>query len=405
MSIFDNAWVAPPDPILGVTDLFKADHRPVKANLGVGIYQDEAGNLPLLECVRRAEQELAAKPSPRPYLPIDGGVAYTELTRDLVLGGFQEGIDIRSAITVQTLGGSGAVKVGGDLLYSLGARQVLVSDPTWDNHLPILGGCGLSLGRYRYFDDALHGVNFDAMLTDISAADPGTVIVLHACCHNPTGFDLTHDQWAQLIDVLEEDELIAFVDMAYQGFAVGIDADAWPVREIARRRLPLLCANSFSKTFGLYGERVGGLTIVADNLDQALALRSQAKLRVRANYSNPPTHGQAIVSMVLYSDELRALWVQEVDAMRERIHEMRAGLVAGLRDAGLDGDFSYVLQQQGMFSYLGLTPAQMIRLREEFAVYGVESGRLCVTGLNTANLGWVCQAIATVMGTQEGVAK
>ena len=388
--------MAPPDPILGVTDAFKADQRAVKANLGVGIYQDAEGHLALLDSVRDAEELIASHLAPRPYLSIDGNPDYDALTARLVLGDDHPALLNGTAVTVQTLGGSGALKVGGDLLVSLGAKTILMSDPTWDNHTPLLRGCGLQVGQYPYYDPATRGIDFDAMMGAVGQAAPGTVILLHACCHNPTGADLTREQWAQVIDALEAGGLIPFVDMAYQGFADGIEDDAWPVREIARRGLPLLCANSFSKTFGLYGERVGGLTIIARDPDEAARVRSQAKLRVRANYSNPPTHGAAIVAIVLGDAARRAHWQSEVDAMRERIKTMRQALVDELRAAGVDDDLSYITRQRGMFSYMGLSQRQMIQLREQFGVYGVESGRLCVAALNTNNVSMVAQAIASV---------
>jgi len=394
MSYFSGATMAPPDPILGVTDAFKDDPRQIKVNLGVGMYQDNDGKLPLMESVRAAEELIAGHLAPRPYLSIDGNPAYDSLTGALVLG--EAALD-GTSVTVQTLGGSGALKVGGDLLVSLGATTVLLSSPTWDNHMPILRACGLTIGQYRYYDPVRKGIDFGGMLEDIGAAAPGTVILLHACCHNPTGYDLTRHQWAQVIGVIADRGLTPFIDMAYQGFATSVEDDAWPVREMARMGLPLLCANSFSKTFGLYGERVGGLSLIARDAIEAAQVRSQAKLRVRANYSNPPTHGAAIVATVLGDATRRAQWVSEVDAMRERIKTMRIGLVRGLVQAGVKEDMSFIMDQHGMFSYMGLSPEQMVRLREQFAVYGVESGRLCVAALNPSNLGIVTSAIAAVM--------
>ena len=398
MSIFSGATLAPPDPILGVTDAFKDDPRQLKVNLGVGMYQDSDGRLPLMESVRAAEELIASHLAPRPYLSIDGNPAYDSLTAALVLGDAHPSVLDGTAVTVQTLGGSGALKVGGDLLVNLGATNVLLSSPTWDNHTPILRTCGLSVGQYRYYDPARKGINFAGMLDDLSAAAPGTVILLHACCHNPTGYDLTCEQWGEVIGVIADHGLTPFIDMAYQGFAHGVEDDAWPVREMARLGMPLLCANSFSKTFGLYGERVGGLTLIARDAAEAARVRSQAKLRVRANYSNPPTHGAAIVATVLGDAARRAQWQTEVDAMRERIKTMRTGLVDALVAAGVTEDMSFIMDQNGMFSYMGLSQEQMVRLRTEFAVYGVESGRLCVAALNPSNLETVARAIAAVMG-------
>jgi len=397
MTLFTDLAMAPADPILGVTDLFKADTRADKANLGVGVYQDSSGKLPLMECVRQAEARLTANPQPYNYLPIDGNADYDALVGRLVLGPDHPVVVAGRVVTVQTLGGSGALKVGGDFLRGLGVTTVLLSDPTWDNHAAIFGGCGLNLGRYRYYDEANRRIDVDGMLDDLRAAEPGTVVVLHGCCHNPTGYDLTVDQWNQVLDVVSAGRLTPFIDMAYQGLAVDPDADAYAIREAARRGLPALCANSFSKIFGLYGERVGGLTLVTASADEAKRVRSQVKLKVRANYSNPPTHGSAIVNAILSDAALRAEWAQEVSAMRDRIRLMRQKLADGLRAEGVTQDVSYITAQRGMFSYSGLTKAQMVRLREEFGVYGVENGRLCVAALNDNNIVHVSHAMATVM--------
>ncbi|MCL2782725.1 MAG: aspartate/tyrosine/aromatic aminotransferase, partial [Propionibacteriaceae bacterium] len=385
------------DPILGVTDAFKADPRPTKVNLGVGIYQDDTGKLPLMQSVALAEARIAAHPVPRPYLSIDGNPDYDALTAQLVLGADSPALTTGASITVQTLGGSGALKVGGDFLRSLGATDVLVSDPTWDNHRPILTGAGLRVGTYRYYDAAARAVDFEGMVDDLRIAPPGTVVLLHGCCHNPTGYDLTPIEWMKVLDVVTVGQLIPFVDMAYQGFADGIDQDALAIRSIARRGLTGLCSNSFSKTFGLYGERVGGLTLITASADEAARVRSQVKLKVRANYSNPPTHGEAIVNTILADDELRAIWVDEVAGMRDRIKAMRAALVDGLKAQGITDDLSFITNQRGMFSYMGLGRPQMVRLREEFGVYGVESGRLCVAALNPSNVEYVAKCVAAVM--------
>ena len=397
MSIFTDVALAPADPILGVTDAFKADPRPAKVNLGVGIYQGDDGKLPLLESVRQAEDRIAAHPVPRPYLSIDGNPEYDALTGQLVLGADHPALAAGAAVTVQTLGGSGALKVGGDFLCGLGATTILLSDPSWDNHAPIFAGCGFQVGAYRYYDAARRAIDFDGLVADLAAAAPGTVVLLHGCCHNPTGYDLTGEQWAQVLDIVAAGKLIPFFDLAYQGFAVDIETDAGAVREAARRGLPLLCANSFSKIFGLYGERVGGLTLITSGADEAQRVRSQVKLKVRANYSNPPTHGEAVVGTILTDDALRAQWVQEVAGMRDRIKTMRQGLADGLRAAGVESDVSYITAQRGMFSYSGLSHAQMARLRDEFAVYGIDNGRLCVAALNPGNIDYVARAMAAVM--------
>ena len=398
MTLFTDLALAPADPILGMTDLFLADPRAQKANLGVGVYQDESGKLPLMQSVRQASDILAADPKPYNYLPIDGDAAYDAAVVKQVLGADHPAVTGGLAVSVQTLGGSGALKVGGDFLHGIGATTVLLSDPSWDNHAAILGGAGLKVGYYRYYDAANRCVDFGGMLDDLRAAEPGTVVVLHGCCHNPTGYDLTRDQWDQVLDVVEDKRLVPFIDMAYQGLAESPEKDAYAIREAARRGLPAFCANSFSKVFGLYGERVGGLTLITASPDEAKRVRSQVKLRVRANYSSPPTHGAAIVHTILASAELTSLWSDEVATMRDRIKAMRAGLADGLRAAGVSADVSYITTQRGMFSYSGLTRDQMLRLREEFGVYGVENGRLCMAALNHANLPLVINAIATVMG-------
>jgi len=398
MTLFTDLALAPADPILGMTDLFLSDTRTQKANLGVGVYQDESGKLPLMESVRRASDIIAANPKPYNYLPIDGDAAYDAAVVKQVLGADHPAVTGGLAVSVQTLGGSGALKVGGDFLHAIGATALLLSDPSWDNHAAILGGAGLAVGYYRYYDAANRCVDFTGMIDDLRAAAPGTVVVLHGCCHNPTGYDLTRDQWGQVLDVVEAGQLIPFIDMAYQGLAESPEADAYAIREAARRGLPALCANSFSKVFGLYGERVGGLTLIAASPDEAKRVRSQVKLRVRANYSSPPTHGAVVVATILADDELTSLWSGEVAAMRDRIKAMRVALADGLRAAGVAEDVSYITTQRGMFSYSGLTKEQMVRLREEFGVYGVENGRLCIAALNAANLPLVIKGMAAVMG-------
>jgi len=397
MTLFSDLALAPADPILGMTDLFLADTRADKANLGVGVYQDESGKLPLMEAVRQALDVMAVNPKPYNYLPIDGDATYDGAVAKMVLGPDHPAVTGGLAVSVQTLGGSGALKVGGDFLHAIGATTVLLSDPSWDNHAAILGGAGLKVGYYHYYDPTHRCVDFDGMLDDLRVAEPGTVVLLHGCCHNPTGYDLTRDQWDKVLDVVAAGKLIPFVDMAYQGLAESPDADAYAIREAARRGLLTLCANSFSKIFGLYGERVGGLTMIAASPDEAKRVRSQVKLSVRANYSSPPTHGSAIVNTVLASDELTSLWAGEVAVMRDRIKAMREGLADGLRAAGVTDDLSYITTQRGMFSYSGLTKQQMVRLREEFAVYGVENGRLCMAALNHTNLPVVIKGIAAVM--------
>jgi len=397
MSLYARVTAAPPDPILGIPDLVKADTHERKANLGVGVYQDATGKLPLLDCVRQAEQRLAADPRPRGYLPMDGDPTFNALTQALVFGADNPEVASGRIVTAQALAGTGALKLGATFLfgYDPGAT-VLYSDPTWDNHETIFSGAGLKTGTYRYYDAARRGVDFDGLMEDLERAARGTVVVLHDCCHNPTGYDLTDEQWPQVLDLVGSRGLIAFLDMAYQGFAVSEDDDPYPVRLAASMGIDFLCANSYSKTFGLYGERIGALSVSCADAEEAERVRSRLKLAARATYSNPPTHGMAIVSTVLGDPELRALWADELVAMRERIKAMRAALVEALHAAGVDDDLSFITSQRGMFSYSGLSAAQMATLRADWGVYGVDNGRLCMAALNEGNLDYVSAALAAV---------
>ena len=391
--VFASIPLAPPDPIMGVTEAFNADPFPDKANLGVGVYLDESGKVPLLACVREAEQRLAQDPKPHGYLPIDGLAAYDADVKALVLG---EDPQLRDrSLTVQGLGGTGALRVGAEFLRkTAGLTKALISTPSWENHEALFTRTGFEVGQYRYYTPA--GVDVDGMLEDLRAAAPGTVVVLHACCHNPTGYDLAPDDWERVIDVVAEGGLVPFVDLAYQGFAQGIAEDGAVVGRFASRGQPFLVANSFSKSFSLYGERVGGLTVVAASPDEAKRLLSQVKICVRTLYSNPPTHGAQIVATVLGDPRLRAAWADELGGMRDRIKQLRSLLAAGLAAAGVSRDMSFVERQVGMFSYTGLSAAQMRRLREEFSVYGTDAGRICVAALNQRNVDRVCAAIAAV---------
>ena len=392
-SIFARVPQAPSDPILGLTEQFLADPNPAKVNLGVGVYLDENGQVPLLDCVRQAEQRVSADPRPYNYLPIDGLPAYTSEVKALVLGD-RDGLAARS-VTIQTLGGTGALRVGAEFLkFADGvSRRVLISTPSWENHEALFSRSGFEIGRYRYYTPA--GVDVDGMVEDLRAAEPGTIVVLHACCHNPTGFDLTAGQWERVAQAVAAGGLIPFVDLAYQGLASGFDADRTAVDVFAGLDVPLLVANSFSKSFSLYGERVGGLTAVAASADEAARILSQLKVCVRTLYSNPPTHGARLVATVLADSRLRATWEAEVGGMRRRIKKIRAALADRLTLAGLPG-WDFVERQAGMFSYTGLSPAQMHRLREEFSVYGTDAGRICVAAINDGNLGRVCEAIMAV---------
>jgi aromatic-amino-acid transaminase len=390
--------MAPRDPILGLTEAFNADLNPRKVNLGVGVYYDDGGKVPLLECVRRAESMLLAQAAPRAYLPIDGLPAYDRAVRELVFGADCPALKEGRIVTVQTLGGTGGLKVGADLLRRIAPRaDVWISDPTWENHRGLFENAGFTVGTYPYYDDKTHGLKFEGMLASLRALPAGSIVLLHACCHNPTGVDLSTDQWKRVLDEVVSRGLTPFLDFAYQGFAEGIEADGAAVRSFARAGIPLLVSSSFSKSLSLYGERVGSLSVVAQSADEAERVLSQLKRLVRTNYSNPPTHGGRVAATVLTTPELRSLWEQELGRMRERIREMRRELVKKLRDRVPAADFSFIERQRGMFSYSGLSREQVVRLREEFAVYAIESGRICVAALNSKNIDYCADGIARVL--------
>ena len=396
MSILASVPLAPRDPILGLTEQFAADPRPGKVNLGVGVYLDENGKVPLLECVRIAEQELAVAPAPRGYLPIDGLAAYNVAVRELIFGAGSEPVTSGRVVTIEALGGTGALKIGAEFLkVASDQRRLLISDPSWENHQALFSRAGFEVGTYRYYDPERRGIDIDGMLADLAAAAPGTVVVLHACCHNPTGYDLTPEQWEQVAQVVAERGLVPFLDLAYQGFATDVEADAAVPRRFATLGVPVLVASSFSKSFSLYGERVGGLNIVTADAEEAARVLSQVKVAVRTTYSNPPTHGAALVTRVLGDPALREQWDAELGAMRDRIKAMRQALREGLEAEGIT-DMGFVTEQVGMFSYCGLSAAQMQELRESHGVYGTDAGRICVAALNPANVGVVAKAIAAV---------
>jgi aromatic-amino-acid transaminase len=396
-SLLATVEMAPKDPILGVTESFNADPNPRKVNLGVGVYTDEAGKVPLLECVREAQKLLEAKGAPHPYLPIDGIPAYDKAVRDLVFGADSRLIQDGRALTVQALGGTGSLKVGADFLRRfLPSSQVWISDPSWENHRALFEGAGFAVNAYPYYDEGTHGVDFAAMSASLRQAPAGSVIVLHACCHNPTGADLTPAQWGEVIEVVRARGHIPFLDIAYQGFADGIAADGAIVGRFAATPGPLFVASSYSKSFSLYGERVGALSVTAANADEAARLLSQIKRVVRANYSNPPSFGAHVVTTVLTTPPLRAQWERELEGMRTRILTNRHALVEGLSRRLPNRDFSFMLRQRGMFSYSGLSAAQVQRLRDEFSVYAVSTGRICVAALNGGNLDYVVDAVAKV---------
>jgi aromatic-amino-acid transaminase len=397
-SFLAGVEMAPRDPILGVTETFNADTNPRKVNLGVGVYYDDNGKVPLLECVRRAEQKLAATALPRNYLPIDGLQAYDRGVQELVFGASSAALREQRVVTVQTLGGTGALKVGADLLRRLnGSAQIWISDPSWENHQALFDYAGFKVQTYPYYDPATHGVRFDAMMDTLRKLPAGAIAVLHACCHNPTGVDLAPDQWEQIIKVVNERGIVPFLDMAYQGFADGLEADAAAVRRFAAACPGVLVSTSFSKSLSLYGERVGALSVVAGTADDAVRALSQLKRVIRTNYSNPPTHGGQAVVTVLATPELRSLWDKELGEMRERIKVMRRQLVDKIRANRSDFDFGFITRQRGLFSYSGLSRDQVRRLREEYSLYAIESGRICVPALNSRNIDYVAQAIAKVL--------
>jgi aromatic-amino-acid transaminase len=398
MSLFSTVELAPRDPILGMTEAFNADPNPAKVNLGVGVYFDEQGKLPILQCVLAAEKQMAEAPKPRGYLPIDGIAAYDRSVQELVFGADSAALRDGRIATVQTLGGTGGLKVGADFLKRLDPQsKVLISDPSWENHRALFLQAGFEVEAYPYYDAERRGIRFDAMLQALQAAAPGTVVVLHACCHNPSGYDLDAAQWVQVVQVLKARGLVPFLDMAYQGFGDGIAEDGAAVQMFLGAGMDFLVATSFSKSFSLYGERVGALSVVCESKDEATRVLSRLKVLIRGNYSNPPTHGAQVVSMVLATPALRKLWEDELAGMRVRIKRMREALVQRLAEVGVKQDMSFILRQKGMFSYSGLNAAQMQRLRSEFGVYGIDSGRICVAALNERNLGTVASAIAKVL--------
>lgn len=398
MSLFTRVEMAPRDPILGLTEQFAADARAHKVNLGVGVYLDAQGKIPVLACVAQAEKAQLSAVKPKGYLPIDGISSYDTAVKHLVFGADSALVRESRVATVQALGGTGGLKVGADFLRELNpGAQVLISDPSWENHRALFTRAGFEVDTYPYYDAQIRGVRVDAMLARLSEARPGTIVVLHACCHNPTGYDLTPAQWEQVVQVARERQLIPFLDMAYQGFGEGIAEDGAAVHKFAAAGIDFFVASSFSKSFSLYGERVGALSVVCQSAEESARVLSRLKIVVRTNYSSPPTHGAQLVATVLTSPELRQQWEQELGGMRQRIKSMRQALVAGLRHAGVQQDMSYILAQRGMFSYSGLSAPQMQRLRNDFGVYGLDSGRICVAALNEVNLAPVIQAIVSVM--------
>lgn len=396
--MFEKLEMAPLDPILGLTEAFKKDPNPEKINLGVGVFQDESGVTPTLACVREAERRLAEASGSKAYLPITGPESYGRLVRELLFGTGSDLVAGGRAVTAQTPGGTGALRVAGDLLRDkLGATRIWLSDPTWANHKGVFSAAGLETRAYPYYDEKAHGVAFDEMASALRAVPAGDVVVLHACCHNPTGFDLSPEQWDTVREIRQSQGWLPLVDFAYQGFGSGLEEDAAAVRKLAEGGSELIVASSFSKNFGLYNERVGALTFVSADVEVARRLLSQLKLVIRTNYSNPPRHGSAIVETVLEDAELGKSWKAELESMRQRIHKLRALFVDGLAKAGVSQDFSFLTRQNGMFSFSGLTPVEVDRLREEHSIYMVRSGRINVAGMREATMARLCAAVASVV--------
>jgi aromatic-amino-acid transaminase len=386
---------APADPILGLTEAFNADKNPNKVNLGVGVYQDGNGKVPLLNVVKEASLKWVAEEKTKGYLPIDGIPAYNKLVQRLILGEDAVPIAEGRAVTVQSLGGTGGLKIGADFLRRFFSEAELwISDPSWENHRAIFESAGFNVKTYSYYDAVSHGLNFEGMTASIKDIPQGDIIVLHACCHNPTGVDLSEQQWQEIANIIQEKSLIPFLDFAYQGFGAGIDEDAFAPRLFAQMGIPCLIANSFSKSLSLYRERVGGLTVLTANEEESKRILSQIKRVIRTNYSNPSSHGAQVASMILGDPELHMRWEEELREMRERIWKMRSLFVKGLKEAGIQNDFSFIEQQRGMFSFTGLTQEQVQRLRDEFSIYSVKSSRVCVAAMNEKNIDYICKAIA-----------
>ena len=398
MSLFTAVEMAPRDPILGLNEQFAADTNPNKVNLGVGVYFDDNGKLPLLDCVQFAEKAMMDKPTARGYLPIDGIAAYDAAVKSQVFGADSEPVASGRVATVQGIGGTGGLKIGADFLKKISPNaKVMISDPSWENHRALFAGAGFQVDSYAYYDAEKRGVNFEGMLASLNAAAAGTIVVLHACCHNPTGYDITASQWDQVIGVVKAKNLTPFLDMAYQGFGHGIEEDGAVIGKFVAAGLNFLISTSFSKSFSLYGERVGALSVLCADKEECGRVLSQLKIVIRTNYSNPPIHGGSVVAAVLANPEWRATWEKELGEMRVRIKAMRQKLVDGLKAAGVKQDMSFITTQIGMFSYSGLNKDQMVRLRSELGVYGTDTGRMCVAALNSKNIDYVCQAIAKVI--------
>ncbi len=396
--MFEKITAAPADPILGLTDIFRADARPNKINLGIGVYKDETGKTPVLTSVKKAEQYLLENETTKNYLGIEGIPAFASCTQELLFGKESPIVADRRARTAQTPGGTGGLRVAADFIANqTSAKRIWISNPSWPNHKNVFSAVGLEVLEYAYYDAANHALDFDGLLNSLKQAQAGDVVLFHGCCHNPTGIDPTAEQWAQLAELSVANGWLPLFDFAYQGFANGLEEDAQGLRIFAAKHKELIVASSYSKNFGLYNERVGACTIVAADAETADRAFSQVKAAIRANYSNPPSHGAAIVATILGNDALRAMWEQELTDMRQRIHRMRQLFVNTLQEKGAQQDFSFIIQQNGMFSFSGLTKEQVLRLREEFGVYAVNSGRVNVAGMTPDNMAPLCEAIVAVL--------
>jgi aromatic-amino-acid transaminase len=397
-SLLAQVPLAPADPILGVTEAYVKDVNPKKVNLGVGVYYDDNGKVPVLECVKRAEAERVKAQPPFSYLPIDGLAAYDRAVQELVFGKDSELIREKRVVTVQALGGTGGLKIGADFLRQVAPQsEVWISDPSWENHRQLFEAAGFTVRNYAYYDPKTRGLDFPGMKKALEALPAGAIVVLHACCHNPTGVDLNEANWREVLAIVQRRGLIPFLDLAYQGFADGLDQDAFAARLFSNAMSPVFLSSSFSKSFSLYGERVGAFTLVTSSDEESARVLSQLKRIVRTNYSNPPTHGSQLAATVLASPELRAMWDQELGAMRDRIKRMRLDLVAKIKERAPKAEFGHVIAQRGMFSYSGLTKEQVLRLRKDYSIYAIETGRICVAALNSKNIDYVAEAIAQVI--------
>lgn len=397
-SLFNSVSQAPRDPILGLNEQFNADSRAHKVNLGVGVYYNEQGSMPLLPSVATVEQQLAEQPAARGYLPIDGMSSYNLGAQHLLLGAEAEAIVAGRAVTIQSLGGTGALKVGASFLKTLIPNaKVAISNPSWENHRALFENAGFEVVEYPYYNPHTKGLDLEGMLQALEQLPAQSIVVLHACCHNPTGIDPTFEQWQQIADILVAKQHIPFMDIAYQGFGAGLEEDAAAVRMLAQRQIPMLISSSFSKSFALYGERVGALTVLTTDAEQSPRVLSQLKRLARTNYSNPPTHGAKIISTIFNNQPLLQQWQGELRHMRERIKQMRHQLVAKLKEHGVEQNMDFVLEQNGMFSYSGLTQPQVQKLRDEDAIYILDTGRICVAALNDTNIDTVAAAIARVL--------